>query len=73
MTLSLYEQYINHLRTWLSQYHLSFAEIEAMPLDVLFDLEVVDSKIEAAFEQQRGKGGKRRPFSGEKKFIDQIL
>lgn len=37
-----------------------------MPLDVLFDLEVVDSKIEAAFDQQRGKGGKRRPFSGEK-------
>ena len=48
MTLSAYEQYISHVRTWLSKYHLSFEEIEKMPLDVLFDLEIVDSKIEAA-------------------------
>lgn len=44
-----------------------------MPLEILLDMEVVESKIDAAFEASRNKGGKRRPFSGEKKFIDQIL
>jgi hypothetical protein len=51
----------------MSDYHLSFAEIEAMPLDILLDLEVVGSKVEATFEAKRGK---RR---GEEVFIDQIL
>gem|GEM_PF-4985897 len=53
--MSAYEQYIYHLRKWLSDYHLSFSEIEKMSLEVLFDLEVVDSKIEAAFEEKRNK------------------
>ena len=48
-----YEQFISHVRTWLSKYHLSYSEIEEMPLSVLFDLEVVDSKIEAAFDEKR--------------------
>ena len=38
-----------------------------MLLDVLFDLEVVDSKIEAAFEQNRGKHQRKKVF------VDQIL
>lgn len=63
--MSPYEHYINHLRTWTSKYHLSFAEIESMPLDVLFDMEVVDSKIEAAFEDKHAKK--------QQVFIDQIL
>ncbi len=57
--MSAYEQYVYHLRKWLSDYHLSFEEIEEMPLAVLFDLEVVDSKIEAAFEEKRNKGQKK--------------
>lgn len=51
--MSYYEQYVNQLRTWTSKYHLSFAEIESMPLGLLFDMEVVDSKIDAAFEDKR--------------------
>ena len=52
LTLSSYEQFISHVRTWLSKYHLSYSEIEEMPLSVLFDLEVVDSKIDAAFDEK---------------------
>ena len=44
----------------MSEYHLSFAEIESMPLGILLDLEVVDSKVEAAFEAKRtGKNDKK--------------
>ena len=67
MALSLYEQYLYHCQKFMSDYHLSFAEIEDMPLDILLDLEIVGSKVEAAFEAKRGK---RR---GEEVFIDQIL
>ncbi len=52
----------------MSDYHLSFSEIENMPLEILLDIEIVDSKVEAAFEQQRN------PKRGKKEvFIDQIL
>ena len=51
----------------MSDYHLSFAEIEEMPLAILLDLEVVDSKVEAAFAAKRGKKNKPEVF------IDQIL
>ena len=43
----------------MSNYHLSFAAIEEMPLDILLDLEVVDSKVEAAFEAKRNKVQKK--------------
>ena len=59
-----------HARKWLSDYHLSFAEIEAMELDFLLDLEVIDSKVEFAFEQQRRA---TKGWQKEKVFIDQIL
>ena len=57
---------------------MSFAEIEEMPLELLLDIEIVDSKVTAAFDSKRnGKrkttGDKRQPFSGEKLFIDQIM
>ena len=54
---------------------MSFSEIEEMPLDLLLDIEVVESKVEAAFEakRQKTKGGKRKPFSYPKKTIDQIM
>jgi len=54
----------------MSDYHLSFAEIEGMELGLLLDLEVIDSKVENAFEKQRRatRGGKRQ-FA----YIDQIL
>lgn len=38
-----------------------------MPLKILLDLEVVDSKVEAAFEQSRNKPAR------QKVYIDQIL
>jgi len=51
----------------MSEYHLSFAEIEEMPLEILLDIEVVDSKVEAAFSA-------KRPTKEQKEvFIDQIL
>lgn len=55
MALSPKEQYLYHCRKWMSDYHLSFAEIEETPLDILLDMEVVDSKIEAAFADNRHK------------------
>lgn len=75
--MSVYEQYLYHCRRFMSDYHLSFAEIERMPLDLLLDFEVVDSKVEAAFnlsrEGKKTKTGKHIPFSGEGKYIDQIM
>lgn len=77
ISLSVYEQYLYHCRRFMSDYHLSFVEIEEMPLELLLDLEVVDSKVEAAFNRSRAKkknkDGKYIPFSGEGKFIDQIM
>lgn len=49
----------------MGDYHLTFAEIETMPLGVLFDLEVVGSKIDAAFEAKHARKNKV--------FVDQIL
>ena len=75
MSLSLYEQYLYHCRRWMSEYHLSFAEIESMPLELLLGLEVVGSKVEAAFEEKKRtkKNGLNKHYNGEKVFIDQIL
>lgn len=54
----------------MSDYHLSFAEIEGMELDLLLDLEVVGSKVEAAFEaKRRATRGWKREFA----YIDEIL
>ena len=68
--MSIYEQYLYHARKFMSDYHLSFAEIEGTELDLLLDLELIDSRISAAFEKQRRatRGGKR-----EFAYIDQIL
>ena len=68
--MSAYEQYISHLRTWTSKYHLAFAEIERMPLDVLFELEVIDSKIEAEFAKKQSNKNSREQ---KKVYIDQIF
>ena len=38
-----------------------------MPLEMLLDLEVVDSKVGAAFEQSRNKPARKKVY------IDQIL
>ena len=46
---------------------MSFEAIEEMPLMILLDLEIVDSKVEAAFAEKRDKKGKKKVF------IDQIL
>ena len=46
-----------------------------MPLEILLDLDVVGSKVEAAFEEKHRtkKGGLNRLYGGEEVFIDQIL
>lgn len=59
------------------------AEIDESDLDFLLDMEVLDSKIDAAFEAKRPKTPirktnkkstpKQRPFSGGTAFIDQIM
>ena len=59
------------MRRWASDYHFSFAEIEDMPLEILLDLELVDSKIEAAFEDKRSAGKSKK--SKRQVFIDEIL
>lgn len=50
-------------------------EVDDTDLELLLDMEILDSKIDAAFEERRAetKGGKQRPFSGKKLYIDQIL
>lgn len=55
----------------MSDYHLSFNTIEEMPLEILLDLEIVDSKVEAAFEEKRQSTNK--PFCHPKRTIDQIM
>ena len=60
MTLSPYENYIAHLRIWMSDYHLSFEEVERTPLNILFDLEIVNSKIMTAFERKNAAGKKKK-------------
>ena len=70
----------------MKDYNLSFEEIESMPLEILLDLEVVDSKIDAAFEEKSAREASRRkvgnkkspspkhkPFSGGVAYIDQIM
>lgn len=54
----------------MSDYNLSFKDTELTSLDFMLDLELIDSKVEAAFEQRRRltNGWKR-----EQVFIDQIL
>lgn len=53
------------------------AEIDDTDLDLLLDMEVLDSRIDEAYAKKREgkktKNGKHIPFSGEGKFIDQIM
>lgn len=48
-------------------------EVDETDLELLLDMEILDSKIDAAFEAQRDKSGKQRPFGEQKVYIDQIL
>lgn len=59
----------------MSDYNLSFKETELTPLDFMLDLELIDSKVEAAFEEKRQstKTEKNKPFCHPKRTIDQIL
>lgn len=43
-----------------------------MPLDILLDLEVVDSKFDAAFEEQCEKNRKHKPKK-RKRFIEDFI
>lgn len=60
-----------YLSTWTSKYHLAFAEIETMPLELLLDLEVVDSKIEATFVKKRSSN--KKAVSTKKPFIEYYI
>ena len=44
---------------------MSFTEIEEMPLELLLDMEVVDSKVEAAFAQKHEKKSAERQLYGD--------
>lgn len=68
MSLSLYEMYLAHCRRFMGEYHLSFEEIENLPLEILLDIEIVDSKIEAAFAAKRDKDGKKKVFIDQLQF-----
>ena len=50
-------------------------DIDDTDLDFLLDMEVLDSRIDAAFAEKKpnSKGGKRKPFSYPKRTIDQIM
>lgn len=69
--MSHYEQYLYHARKFMSDYHLAFDEIENMSLEFLLDLEFVDSRVEAAFDEKHRVASKFK--KGEMVFIDQIL
>lgn len=73
-----YEQCLSFYRRWASDYHMTPAEIDESDLELLLDMEVLDSKIDAAFaekskRQSKTKKGKHVPFSGGTAFIDQIM
>ena len=58
----------------MSDFHLSFDEIENNSLEFLLDLEILDSKVDAAFEKkQREESRLNKLYGGERVFIDQIL
>lgn len=53
---------------------MSFAEIESTSLEFLLDLEIIDSKVEAAFEEKHRATSKfKKLYGGEMVYIDQIL
>lgn len=60
-----------YLHTWTSKYHLAFSEIETMSLELLLDMEVVDSKIEAAFVKKRSSN--KKAVSTKKPFIEYYI
>ncbi|MBR0062248.1 MAG: hypothetical protein IJP68_12305 [Selenomonadaceae bacterium] len=62
-----YEQCISFYRKWAADYHMTPAQIDDADLELLLDMEVLDSKIDAEAESQRGKK------NDKKVFIDQIL
>lgn len=59
----------------MSDYNLSFKETELTSLDFMLDLELIDSKVEAAFEEKRQstKTRENKPFCHPKRTIDQIM
>ena len=67
MSLTPYEQCLSFYRRWVADYHMTPAEIDDTDLDFLLDMEVLDSRIDAAYSEQRDKKDKKKVF------IDQIL
>ena len=58
----------------MGEFHLSFDEIENNSLEFLLDLEILDSKVDAAFEEKQRKESRlNKLYGGERVFIDQIL
>ena len=73
MSLTPYEQCLSFYRRWCADYHMTPNEIDDTDLDLLLDMEVLDSRIDAAFAEKKPKNGKRKPFSNPKRTIDQIM
>ena len=70
MSLTPYEQCLAFYRRWTSDYHMTIADIDNTDLELLLDMEVLDSKICAEAYQQSKKGNKK---VAKEVFIDQIL
>lgn len=70
MPLDPYEQCLAFYRRWCADWHMTPNEIDETDLELLLDMEVLDSKIDAAFDEQRDK--KKSPPK-QQVFIDQIL
>lgn len=50
---------------------MTIADIDNTDLELLLDMEVLDSKIDAASEQHRNKKGKKKAV--KEGFVDQFL
>jgi len=69
--LTPYEFCLAFYRRWLADYHMTIADIDNTDLELLLDMEVLDSKIDAASEQQRDKTGNKKAV--KEGFVDQFL
>ena len=70
LPLDPYEQCLAFYRRWMADYHMTPNEIDDTDLELLLDMEILDSKIDAATEEQRKQ--KKSPPK-QKVFIDQIF
>ena len=66
-----YENCLAFYRRWTADYHMTIADIDNTDLELLLDMEILDSKIDAAAEQQRHKNSNKKAV--KEGFVDQFL